>query len=267
MWEIATIHLPNWSRSYEALSPSWNDTLTGGRKTKSASRPVSRVLYGPRALRRGNVAAIPLGPVSPPASRNLPGWWAGNSPEGCPSTIPIRSCSRWGLPCRSRCRSRGELLPHRFTLTPPAVRLHLSILAARTEPNCRRGGLFSVALSLGLPPPVVNRHRISMEPGLSSPAAFRRLRVRPPGRLAGRIKAFAPQIANENPRVAPAASGRRDWRCRPTLRQGGASPCCNRPTTPGSCGAPHGRHCISGSCRRWCRRRADAPCRDTSCRT
>ena len=29
---------------------------------------------------------------------------------------PIRSCSRWGLPCRFRCRKRGALLPHRFTL-------------------------------------------------------------------------------------------------------------------------------------------------------
>jgi len=29
---------------------------------------------------------------------------------------PIRSCSRWGLPCRARCRPRGALLPHRFTL-------------------------------------------------------------------------------------------------------------------------------------------------------
>ncbi len=30
---------------------------------------------------------------------------------------PIRSCSRWGLPCRPRCRGRGALLPPRFTLT------------------------------------------------------------------------------------------------------------------------------------------------------
>jgi len=30
--------------------------------------------------------------------------------------VPIRSCSRWGLPCRRRCRRRGALLPHRFTL-------------------------------------------------------------------------------------------------------------------------------------------------------
>src|ERR1700759_4240181 len=30
--------------------------------------------------------------------------------------VPIRSCSRWGLPCRLRCRKRGALLPHLFTL-------------------------------------------------------------------------------------------------------------------------------------------------------
>lgn len=30
------------------------------------------------------------------------------------------------------------------------------------------GGLFSVALSLGSPPPAINRYRLPMEPGLSS---------------------------------------------------------------------------------------------------
>ena len=55
------------------------------------------------------------------------------------NVIPIRSCSRWGLPCRFRRRKRGALLPHRFTLT-----------AAKTLRS--RGGLFSVALSLGFPP-------------------------------------------------------------------------------------------------------------------
>src|SRR6185369_9954413 len=34
-----------------------------------------------------------------------------------PRAVPIRSCSRWGLPCRLRCRRRGALLPHLFTLT------------------------------------------------------------------------------------------------------------------------------------------------------
>src|ERR1700692_2411223 len=71
--------------------------------------------------------------------------------------VPIRSCSRWGLPCRRRYRRRGALLPHRFTLT--------AVVYAT-----RRGGLFSVALSLGSHPPDVIRHRLSTEPGLSSPA-------------------------------------------------------------------------------------------------
>src|SRR5690606_34532584 len=31
--------------------------------------------------------------------------------------VPIRLCSRWGLPCRFRRRKRGALLPHLFTLT------------------------------------------------------------------------------------------------------------------------------------------------------
>ena len=75
--------------------------------------------------------------------------------------VPIRFCSRCGLPCRFRCRIRGALLPHLFTLTAPKPR------------RAKASGSFSVALSLGSPPPGVIRHRMSMEPGLSSPAAFR----------------------------------------------------------------------------------------------
>jgi hypothetical protein len=67
--------------------------------------------------------------------------------------IPIWSCSRWGLPCQDRYRPRGALLPHPFTLTG--------------DPKIS-GGLLSVALSLGSPPPGVTRHRVSVEPGLSS---------------------------------------------------------------------------------------------------
>ena len=70
-----------------------------------------------------------------------------------PLVIPIWSCSRWGFPCRTRYRPRGALLPHHFTLT----------LNPKTK-----GGIFSVALSLGSPPPAINRHRFSVEPGLSS---------------------------------------------------------------------------------------------------
>ena len=81
--------------------------------------------------------------------------WRGKAPGPVARPhSPIWSCSRWGLPCRRRCRNRGALLPHRFTLT------------AALESG--RGGLFSVALSLGSLPPGVTRHRPSVEPGLSS---------------------------------------------------------------------------------------------------
>ena len=37
--------------------------------------------------------------------------------------VPIRFCSRCGLPCRFRCRIRGALLPHLFTLAAPPFRV------------------------------------------------------------------------------------------------------------------------------------------------
>ncbi len=76
---------------------------------------------------------------------------------------PIRSCSRWGLPCPFCYQKGGALLPHPFTLTQASL-----------------GGLLSVALSLGSPPPAVSRHRISVEPGLSS-GGFPPATVRPSG--------------------------------------------------------------------------------------
>ena len=72
-----------------------------------------------------------------------------------PREAPIRHCSGWGLPCRPGYPVRGGLLLHRFTLTPSTA-------------SCNRGGLFSVALSLGLPPPGITRHPVFMESGLSS---------------------------------------------------------------------------------------------------
>lgn len=107
-------------------------------RKENASRPVSRVLYGPGGFPRRNVAAIPLGRPLPDTSRDPPGQPArkpARAPalsDACPA-VPIRSCSRWGLPCRRRCRRA------RWALTPP---FHPS--------RDRRGGLLSVALSLGL---------------------------------------------------------------------------------------------------------------------
>ena len=81
-----------------------------------ARRPVSRVLS--RAAARA--MAIHLGrPL--PGRLTRPTRAAG--PETDPSAVlrpphaaPTWSCSRRGLPCRSRRRARGALLPHPFTL-------------------------------------------------------------------------------------------------------------------------------------------------------
>ena len=69
-----------------------------------ASWPVSRVLYDPAFP--PDVTAIRLGRPLPDASSNQPGQRRGNTPgsgEPVPA-VPIRSCSRWGLPCRLRRR-------------------------------------------------------------------------------------------------------------------------------------------------------------------
>lgn len=86
--------------------------VDGWRKV-SVRRSVSRVL----SVWDG--AIIPLGPDLRPASRNQPERQGGRASDPIPedgSAIPIRSCSRWGLPCLPRYRRSGALLPHRFTL-------------------------------------------------------------------------------------------------------------------------------------------------------
>jgi len=140
----------------------------GRAEREKVRRPVSRVL-SPTDIAADRRMAIHLGHPLPDASRDQPGRRRGN-PLGqsrgprlpkermVGPAIPIRSCSRWGLPCHPRCRRRGALLPHPFTLT-----------AGRPSPALPDGGLLSVALSLGSPPPAVSRHRVSVEPGLSSP--------------------------------------------------------------------------------------------------
>ena len=83
-------------------------------------------------LRKSAAAAIPLGDGSLRPSSNQPGRRAGTGSYAA----PIRSCTRWGLPCRHCCQDRGALLPHPFDLTPP-----------------KTGGILSVALSLRGEPP------------------------------------------------------------------------------------------------------------------
>jgi len=132
------------------------------RKRQPACKPGS-VWPGLAPRRDGHSSGTPVaGRLKQPTRATGP---TEKAPRPKPRVAPIRFCSRRGLPCRRRCRLRGALLPHPFTLAPKALRPH-------------RGGLLSVALSLGSPPPDVIRRRIRMEPGLSSAFAAA---VRPTG--------------------------------------------------------------------------------------
>src|ERR1700759_148348 len=125
-----------------------------------------------RTCARRYVTAIPLGQCSHIASSNLPGRRALHRSRGFIAfAIVPRVPSLFDLAPGGVC--------HAVSVAGNAVRSYRTFSPLLAE----AGGSFSVALSLGLPPPGVIRHRMSMEPGLSSPAAFRRLRERPSGRL------------------------------------------------------------------------------------
>src|SRR5262249_29891957 len=138
--------------------------------------PGSRVLQGEAcASRDGHSSATPV-------ARRLqqPTRTAGS---GHGSRRPLPLSQR-----RTPRRPYSVLLPVGFAV-PPALPQARCALTAPFHPyrsllasGDGRGGLFSVALSLGLRPPDVIRHRMSMEPGLSSRAhlsALARAAVQP----------------------------------------------------------------------------------------
>ena len=103
---------------------------------------VSRVLSAPwLPAARGDHSSRPL--VTRWLERHYPGTRTSRPrPPPKERPVPVWSCSGWGLPCEPCYQDPGALLPHPFTLTNPFG----------------SGGLLSVALSLGLPPPDVIRH-------------------------------------------------------------------------------------------------------------
>jgi hypothetical protein len=69
-------------------------------------------------------------------------------------------------------------------VTDGAVRSYRTLSPLPSFAEASKGGLLSVALSLGSPPPGVTRHRVSVEPGLSSPrqvSPLRKAAIRPSG--------------------------------------------------------------------------------------
>jgi hypothetical protein len=128
----------------------------------NTSQPVSRVLYGVAP-----VMAIHLGCPLLDTSSNQPGQRLGNMPGNL-----FRACT---------CCPYSVLLPAGFTMPRllPAARCALT---APFHPYLERvrGGLLSVALSLGLPPPDVIRRCVSVEPGLSSATSTAAIRLTGP---------------------------------------------------------------------------------------
>jgi hypothetical protein len=108
--------------------------------------------------------AIPLGRPLPAASSNQPGQRSGDGSKDSSSEKRLAS-PLFGFAPGGAC--------HAAHVAMRAVRSY------RTVSPLPCGGLFSVALSLGLPPPDVIRHRVSVEPGLSSTA--KAAAIRPAG--------------------------------------------------------------------------------------
>src|SRR5208283_1373072 len=123
----------------------------GQNKAGKSRRSVSRVLSTPQ----GRWTAIHLGRTLPPASRDQPGRRTGNR------SAPMLTHGA-GHPY-------SVLLPVGFTLPSLLPERRCALTSPfHPYPGRTRRRYVSVALSLGSPPPAVSRHRISVEPGLSS---------------------------------------------------------------------------------------------------
>jgi hypothetical protein len=117
------------------------------------SRPISRVL---------SRTVIHLGRASPHASCDLPGSTRGPRAATRTSQAPLFGLAPDGVYRAAECcHRRGALLPHLFTLTArPCVGARSGV-----------GGLFSVALSVGLHPPGVTWHPALWSPDFPPPGS------------------------------------------------------------------------------------------------
>jgi hypothetical protein len=116
--------------------------------------------------------AIPLRRPSPGASCDRPERRRGGSPSdpGRPGSTPLLLGLAPGGVFRAAAVAGGAVRSYRTVSPLPSAR-HAG----------EGGGILSVALSLGSPPPGVTRHRTSVEPGLSSLRSRQRAAIRPSG--------------------------------------------------------------------------------------
>jgi hypothetical protein len=117
----------------------------------------------PPGVTPGAVMAIPLGRPSPSASCDRPERRREDPPgaSDCSGRLPLLLGLAPGGVFPAAAVAGGAVRSYR-TVSP--------LPPAQANPG-GAGGVLSVALSLGSPPPGVTRHRTSVEPGLSSPRA------------------------------------------------------------------------------------------------
>lgn len=115
------------------------------------------------------------------------------APVSCLTPIPIRSCSRRGLPCHPCRQGRGGLLPHPFTLTPgkPGAVCFLWRYPSGLRLPASPGGRY--------PPPCLRGARTFLQP--------------PPPQRSG-----APAVARPPDRRSGASTHAQKGRFHPTLR-------------------------------------------------
>ena len=176
---------------------------------------------------------IPLGPPLPTGSSCQPGPLGLKHPCGAIPCGPARARPLFGIAPGGACRAVRLPRP-RWALTPPF----------HPYPGPKAGGgLFSVALSLGLPRPGVTRHPCFMESGLSSRSSqpprssghprAPSLRRAPPPRQRGKRRARASIVRRVARRQRPAAQGRnRSRNAASTASQSPPAPDSQRPAPP-----------------------------------
>ena len=86
-------------------------------------RPTTDPIGGDGHSSRTPVAERLMRPTRAAARRCARRLVRGTGPRAAAPAAPTWSCSRWGFPCRRRCRQRGALLPHHFTLAARPVAL------------------------------------------------------------------------------------------------------------------------------------------------
>ncbi len=187
--------------------------LDDGRKS-GARRPVSRVLSHPLPGTDGHSSG----------TRIAAGFARPTRAEGrdrpCVSASP-----------RLAVRPYSALLPVGFAVPPPLPEARWALAPPFhpcPEASRRPGGLFSVALSLGSPPPAISRHRSPVEPGLSSsPRSL--ADQRPSGRLTPRRVCACRAWRVKRRRPQPQRRGARASRRRQRHPRGRAASGAGRP--------------------------------------